>query len=199
MVPGIATQRTRLPRPLALGFAAVIVGATVVAFAWSTLPLGRAQGVTGPTRVGIIGRQVEGGGTRVGDPAPDFEWVAPDGRTLRLSSLEGRPVVLNFWATWCDPCKAEMPLLDAAAASDGHVTFLAVDLDEDGAKIRSFFDAQGIRTLEPLLDVGGATSRHYGLGGVPSTYFIDATGTIRYVQLGQLDQQKLDGALATLR
>lgn len=200
MVPGIADERTRLPRPLAIGFVAVILVAVAIAFAWSTLPIGRAATVVGPTRIGVITGQIgTDSSAHVGEPAPDFEWVAPDGRTVRLSSLRGRPVVMNFWATWCEPCKAEMPLLDAAAASDPTTTFLAVDLDEDGVKIRSFFDQVGIHELEPLLDVGSTTSRRYGLAGVPSTYFIDATGTIRQQQIGQLDREKLTGALAALR
>ncbi len=199
MVPGIADEPTRLPRPLALGFVALILGATVLAFAWPTLPLGQRSGVAGPTRVDVIARQIDGGGAgRVGEAAPDFEWVAPDGRSVRLSSLRGHPVVINFWATWCDPCRAEMPLLDAAAAADPKITFLAVDLDEDGPKIRAFFDQIGIRKLEPMLDVGGVTSRRYGLAGVPSTYFVDAGGTIRHVQVGQLDREKLDRAMGTI-
>ncbi len=199
MVPGIADEGTRLPRPLAASFVAVILGATAVALVWSTLPVGQASRIAGPTKVDVISRQIDSGGAgRSGETAPDFEWVAPDGRSVRLSSLRGHPVVINFWATWCDPCRAEMPLLDAAAASDPRITFLAVDLDEDGPKIRSFFDRIGIRKLEPMLDVGGATSRRYGLASVPSTYFVDAGGTIRHVQVGQLDREKLDRAVGTI-
>jgi thiol-disulfide isomerase/thioredoxin len=104
-------------------------------------------------------------------------------------------VVVNFWATWCEPCRKEMPLLDRAAADNPGVAFLAVDLDEDGERIRAFFDEIGLKRLDPLLDVGLATARRYGLASVPSTFFIDANGAIRHMQIGELDAEKLQRGL----
>ncbi len=149
----VADERARIPRPVALGIVGAILTATLVALFWPSLPANDARLlVAGPTKVNVITKQIESGGAgRINEMAPDFEWVAPDGRTVRLSALRGHPVVMNFWATWCIPCRAEMPLLDAAAAADPSTSFLAVDLDEDGDKIRAFFDefhslrARGIR------------------------------------------------------
>ncbi len=200
MAVQVAETRPRIARSVALGIVAAILAATGAALLWPSLPFARpAAAVVGPTRVDVITRQLGGAGAAVGDRAPDFEWVGPDGRTVRLSSLRGRAVVLNFWATWCVPCKTEMPLLDAAAAADPSTRFLAVDLDEDGATIRGFFDRSGLKKLEPMLDVGLQTSRSYGLASVPSTFFIGADGTIRRVQIGQMDAAKLQAGLASLR
>lgn len=196
----VADARPRIARPLALGIVVAILAATVAAFLWPSLPFNRAQpSVVGPTKVDVITRQLEGGGATVGQPAPDFEFVAPDGRTLRLSSYRGRPLVLSFWATWCVPCKTEMPLLDQAAAADPRTRFLAVDLDEDGATIRGYLDQLRIAHLEPMLDVGLQTSYRYDVVSVPSTFFVDAGGTIRHVQTGQLDASKLRTGLDAVR
>jgi thiol-disulfide isomerase/thioredoxin len=193
-------DRARLPRPIALVIVGAIVGATLLALFWPSLPWSDARRViVGPTRVGVIDRQVENGGSgRVGEAAPAVEWVAPDGKRVALASL-GKPAVVNFWATWCEPCKDEMPLLDRTAAAHPEVAFLAVDLDESGTKVRSFLDDLGVSKMDPLLDVGLATSRRFGLASVPSTFFIDARGTIRLLQIGQLDADKLQAALDRIR
>lgn len=197
----VVDERARIPRPLGALIVGAIAAATLLALVWPSLPWGEARRVViGPTKVDVITKQIDaGGGGRLNEAAPEFEWVTPDGRTMRLSSLRGRPVVLNFWATWCVPCRTEMPLLDRAAASEPSTAFFAVDLDEDGDKIRAFFDQIGITKLEPMLDVGLETSRRYGLASVPSTFFIDSGGTIRHVQIGEMDQDKLQRGLDRIK
>ncbi|HZC31506.1 MAG TPA: TlpA disulfide reductase family protein [Gaiellaceae bacterium] len=196
----VASDRTRLPRPLAIGIVAAILAATAVAFVWPSLPFNAsAPTLSGPTRVNVITQQLGGTAAGIGDAAPDFSWVTSDGRAVRLSSLRGHPVVINFWATWCDPCRAEMPLLDRAAAADPRTRFLAVDLGEDGPTIRAFFTKLGIQKLEPLLDADLATARRYGLANVPSTFFIGADGAIRQVHVGQMDQDTLKRELSAIQ
>ena len=124
------------------------------------------------------------GGIRVGALAPDFSWIGPAGETLRLSALRGRPVVLNFWATWCVPCRTEMPALDQMAAEQPDVAILAVDLQEDARTVREFVDRLGLRALVPLLDHDGAVVRGYGVVGLPTTFFVDRDGVIRHVETG---------------
>lgn len=202
MAPGTAAiDPTRLPRPVAAVIVAAIAGATLLALFWPALPFGGpTQVAVAPTKVGVITRQVDNSGAgRINEPAPDFEWVAPDGRRVALSALRPKPVVINFWATWCEPCKREMPLLDATAAAHPDVVFLAVDLDEDGDRIRAFFDQVGLSVIEPLLDIGLATSRRYGLASVPSTFFVDAGGTIRHMQVGEMDAEDLERGLGKIR
>lgn len=202
MTVSVLDEGARLPRPIATLIVGAILAATLLALFWPSLPFNDGRRIViGPTKVGVITRQIEGEGAagRINAPAPDFEWVAPDGKRVSLGSLRPKAVVLNFWATWCEPCRKEMPLLDKAAAENAGVAFLAVDLDEDGDKIRAFFDEIGLKNLEPLLDVGLATARRYGLASVPSTFFIDGSGTIRHMHIGELDQEKLQRGLDRIR
>jgi thiol-disulfide isomerase/thioredoxin len=195
-------ERATFPRPIAAIIVGAILAATLLALFWPSLPFGDARRIViGPTKVGVITRQIdnERAAGRTDAPAPDFEWVAPDGKRVSLGSLRPKGVVVNFWATWCEPCKKEMPLLDRTAAREPATVFLAVDLDEDGDKIRAFFDEMGLNKLEPLLDVGLATSHRYGLASVPSTFFIDRSGTIRHVQIGEMDEAKLERGLERIR
>ena len=200
MTASVLDDRARLPRPVALVIVGAILAATGLALFWPSLPWSDGRRIaSGPTRVGVIDRQIENGGSgRVGESAPAFEWIAPDGRRLALAAL-GKPVVVNFWATWCVPCKEEMPLLDRAAAAHPEVAFLAIDLDEEGGRVRAFLDELGVARMDPLLDVGLATSRRFGLASVPSTFFVDARGAIRHLQIGQVDQASLDLGLDRIR
>ncbi len=194
-------EALRFPRPIAALIVGAIALATVAAFLWPSLPRDAGPLVPGPSKVGVIVKQVEGGATaaRIGERPPDFEWVRPDGSRASLAALSGNPIVINFWATWCLPCREEMPILEAAAASNTDWAFLAIDLDEDGDKIRAFFDELALVELEPVLDVGLDTARRYGLASVPSTFFIDAGGTIRHIQIGEMDAAKLERGLGKVR
>jgi peroxiredoxin len=144
-----------------------------------------AQLFNGPTQVGVIRRLVDdpSAAPRIGSPAPDFEWNAPDGTTTKLSDQRGRIVVITFWATWCQPCRQEMPAMQRVARS-GDATFLAVDLLEDGAKVRSFMDSLALDRLAPLLDTDGVVTRRYSVLELPQTFFIDKQGVIRHVEHG---------------
>ena len=199
---GIPDDRARLPRPVVYLIVGAIAAATLLALFWPALPFNEGRRIVlGPTRVGIITRQIETAGAagREGAPAPDFEWVAPDGARVSLASLRPKGVVVNFWATWCEPCTREMPLLDRAAAQNPDVVFLAVDLDEDGDRIRAFFDRVGLQRLVPLLDVDLVTTKRYSVLSLPSTFFVDTGGTIRHVRIGEMDQEKLQRGLDSIK
>jgi cytochrome c biogenesis protein CcmG/thiol:disulfide interchange protein DsbE len=92
-------------------------------------------------------------------------------------------VVVNFWATWCPPCREELPALQRVAASEPDVVVLEVDLMEPGDKARSFLESLGLDRLQPVLDSDGATTRRYGVLILPSTFFVDAGGVIRHLEL----------------
>lgn len=115
----------------------------------------------------------------VGRPAPDFALSPVDGSAqIRLSALRGTPVVLNFWATWCEPCRQEHGTLQMAAQRMGsNVQFLGVVYEDTPDKISAFLDRHG-SGYPALIDEGGKTAIAYGVGGVPETFFIDAAGTI---------------------
>jgi cytochrome c biogenesis protein CcmG/thiol:disulfide interchange protein DsbE len=183
--------RPRMPRVVTALVVGAIALASLAALVWPSLPMNQAA--AGPTQVGVIRRQLDGPNMagRVGAPAPDFEWNAPDGSTRTLASLRGKVVVMNFWATWCKPCRTEMPLLNSVARGSDAV-FLAVDLQEDGAKARSFFDQLALDRLDPILDLDGQTTRRYGvLTGLPQTFFIDAQGVIQHIERGELTDANL--------
>src|SRR6266511_272300 len=202
MAASVLDDRAGLPRPIAILIVGAIAVATLLALVWPALPFNEGRRlVLGPTKVGVIARQIENAGAagRIDAAAPDFEWIAPDGKRVSLGSLRPKGVVVNFWATWCEPCKKEMPLLDQAAAANEGIVFLAVDLDETGEKIRSFFDQMGLVRLEPLLDVDLVTTHRYGMLSLPSTFFVDRSGTIRHMQFGEMDQEKLQRGLDRIR
>jgi thiol-disulfide isomerase/thioredoxin len=197
--PRALESRYQLPRWIAALFVGIIALASLAAL---VLPALQQRPFVGQTNVGVITGVVDAPDTagRVDAKAPDFVWVRPSGETTRLSALRGRPVVLNFWATWCKPCLAEMPRLEQAARNSPDVAFLEIDLDEDGAKVRGFFDSLELTKLEPLIDVGSAVARKYGLGdGVPTTFFIDRDGIIRLTSLGEMDATKIATGLSAAK
>jgi cytochrome c biogenesis protein CcmG/thiol:disulfide interchange protein DsbE len=114
---------------------------------------------------------------RTGDMAPSFTLQDLDGKTWSLKELAGKPVVLNFWSTWCGPCKYEHPLLLAAARANPDVVFLGVVYSDDPDKARRYLAEQGAAYAH-LVDPDGRVAIDYGVGGVPETFFVDTTGRI---------------------
>jgi peroxiredoxin len=120
-----------------------------------------------------------------GRRAPDFTLQAIDGQRITLSALRGQVVILNFWATWCPPCRLEMPALEEvyqAHRVDG-LTVLAVDQAEAPSLVKSFGDEFRL-TFPLLLDPGYVVSDRYRISLLPSTFFIDRAGVIRDVVFG---------------
>lgn len=136
----------------------------------------------------------------IGRAAPPFT-LAPvgGGEPVSLARFKGRPVVLNFWATWCVPCHQEHPVLVAHARALGDaVQFLGVVYQDDEENVVEWLRRRG-SAYPSLLDPDGKTAIAYGVYGVPETYFIDATGTIVSKHLGPLDDRTLQGYLEHLR
>lgn len=193
---------SRIPRPVAAVLVGIIaLAALVAAFrpAFLDAASSNAAAVAGPSRVGVITKDLAdpSAAGHVGALAPDFSWVTPEGPTTRLSALRGRPVVVNFWATWCVPCRTEMPLLEAVA-KETDAAFLEVDLEEDAPAIRAFFDQLQLTRLSPLLDTDGVIFRRWGVVSLPTTFFIDRGGIVRQVEIGPLTQERVRADLAAL-
>lgn len=143
---------------------------------------------------------VAAAGPLVGDPAPDFELVeAGTGNKLRLSDFRGQPVLVNFWATWCAPCRTEMPALEKAATTyrNAGLQVLAVNFGESQAAVLAFAGELGLQ-LPLLLDSDGAVQATYRVPGYPSSYFIDRQGRVAAVHLGILTEDQLVARLATI-
>jgi cytochrome c biogenesis protein CcmG/thiol:disulfide interchange protein DsbE len=134
----------------------------------------------------------------IGYPAPDFALTTLSGEEFKLSSLRGAPVVLNFWATWCPPCRAELPELKSASERyAGQVAVIGVNQAETAATVAKSAPELGLTFPIPL-DQSGAVSRLYGVRSLPTTFFIDRDGVIRQIQSGPLTEAVLAQLLRTI-
>ena len=132
-----------------------------------------------------MGDDHNGSHPTVGKPAPDFTLTSIDGKSVSLQDLRGKIVILDFWATWCGPCRKGLPVLMEIAksrANDG-VVLWAVDLDEPKEKVAEFLKKKGW-DLPVLLDSKGKVSQKYGVGGIPHTVVIDPKGVVHSVEIG---------------
>lgn len=127
--------------------------------------------------------------------APDFTVVNADGNEVHLSDFRGTPVVLNFWASWCGPCKSEMPDFDDAAARlEGQVQFLLVNMT-DGSRetmesAQAYLEETGI-SAPAYFDTSYSAAIAYGVTSLPTTYFIDAQGGAVARAMGAIDADTL--------
>ncbi|MYH62097.1 MAG: TlpA family protein disulfide reductase [Caldilineaceae bacterium SB0675_bin_29] len=117
------------------------------------------------------------GSPDVGETAPNFAFFLADGRGADLASLQGKPVVLNFWATWCGPCRAEMPDLVALHESDNDLVVLEVNVGEELSAVEEFAKEFGMN-MTVVLDEEDLIRRAYQVRNMPTTVFIRADGTI---------------------
>ncbi|MDN4606838.1 redoxin domain-containing protein [Sporosarcina highlanderae] len=143
-------------------------------------------------------------GLRQGDLPPDFELVTLSGETVKLSDLKGKKVILNFWATWCPPCKAEMPHMQnyyRNSAEDDNVEILAVNLttgEHRGVKaVQEFADSYGLTFPIPL-DETGVVGESYQAFRIPTTYLLNTDGTIAQVIIGPMDESMMAGLVRDL-
>lgn len=131
---------------------------------------------------------------------PDLNQEAQDAAPIDLSKLLGKPVVINFWSTWCGPCKAEHALLqDAARFYGDKVQFLGIVYQDSAEAARSYL-ASRTNIFPQLIDTQSDVAIRYGVGGVPETFFIDAQGQVAYKHTSVLQAPILarfvDAALA---
>lgn len=130
-------------------------------------------------------------GLDIGDIAPDFTVTMNDGKSIKLSALRGKPVFLNFWATWCPPCRMEMPDIQKISTEDHNVQIVALNLKESPTTVRSFLTKNGY-TYPVGFDTNGSIADLYGVSGIPTSYAIDAKGIIRFRQEGVLIYSQLN-------
>lgn len=142
---------------------------------------------------------VEGTGTgiTIGQPAPDFVLRNLDGETVQLSALRGQVVWINFWATWCGPCKKELPIMQRIQDEKRSMglQILALNLEESAESARAFFEDNGL-SMEVLLDRSASVYDQYRLQGLPDSIFIDRQGLIAAFQYGEIDDEKARERLA---
>ena len=128
--------------------------------------------------------------TLIGTAAPDFSLQTPDGKMVKLSSLRGQWVYLNFWATWCAPCRQEMPIFQQLMRGGygdykGKLTVLGVDQNESASAVTSYMNEYGFK-VPVVLDPDAKVANIYGILNMPITFVIDPQGVLRYQQIGQM-------------
>lgn len=186
----MSIQAQPAANPWAPRFAALVVGLGVAMllalFFWGINQRGSVGQVSVATR-----------------PAPDFSLTlfgqpgSPSG-LWRLADHGGRPVVVNFWASWCIPCEDEAPLIEAVARRyQARVSFIGVDVLDTEANARGFLNRFGV-TYPNGADPSGEVSIAYGMSGVPETYFIGLDGRIARKWAGPLDEARLTSFLEDL-
>ena len=139
------------------------------------------------------------GSPQIGDPAPDFALAEVDGNIVSLLDLHGRPVIINFWATWCAPCRLEMPELQAAYQSyqDDKLAILAINREETAEEVAAYFQELQL-TFTPLLDEEAVIANLYQVFNMPTTYFVNPDGLVTAVHHGPLSQKLLDNYLSQI-
>ena len=135
--------------------------------------------------------------------APDFTVFDTDGNELKLSDMFGKPIVLNFWASWCPPCKSEMPHFDALYSEVGdQITFMMIDL-VDGSRETvetglAYITGENF-TFPVFFDTNGEAGYTYGIRSIPTTYFIDKDGYIIAGVQGAIDEETLRTGIEMIR
>ena len=133
------------------------------------------------------------------EPAPDFTLALLDGKKFHLGDHKGKPVMINFFASWCLPCREEMPVIEKIVQEYGPrgVVFLGVAVDDTEKKMQDFVARYGV-TFPVGLDKTSEIQKAFGLYGIPTTYFIDKQGVINYFHSGTVTEELLQHELNKL-
>jgi len=131
--------------------------------------------------------------------ALDFQLENIDGGPISLSDYEGKPVMVNFWATWCPPCRAEMPLIqEFASENQESFVVLAVNVGEERSTIEGFVSNNELHDLIFLLDPENSVAALYGVPGFPTSLFVDQNGLLQAVHIGELNRDLMVQYLAKI-
>jgi peroxiredoxin len=146
-----------------------------------------------------VPKGVDAGGPRVGDLAPDFTLTTLDGKTVKLSDYRGKPVVLNFWASYCHPCREEFPLFRQQLADHpGDFVVLGVDTKDIDSDAKAF-----AKSRKATWPIAVDTAQHevataYGVGALPQTFFIKPDGTVALRYFAQIPDDEWSDAIKTI-
>jgi cytochrome c biogenesis protein CcmG/thiol:disulfide interchange protein DsbE len=168
----------------------------------SLSPAWIAVGVIGIVVLGLLGYALIGVTSdppQVGSPVPDFALTALDGSPMNLSGQQGKPVVVNFFASWCAPCREEAAALEQTwrAYQDRGVQFFGIAYKDADSKAQAFLDEFDV-SYPSTVDPSNRTARSYGLTGVPETFVIDQQGLLVRHFLGPISQAQLSEELDRL-
>ena len=168
---------------------AVVFAVLVLAF-FAVLAFGLANRSSATGRSGM---------TRIGKPAPQFAMQLLDGGEFRLSDHEGRPLVINFWASWCPPCRQESPAFERQwrRYRDTGIQFVGVDIQDDISDAEAYVREFGL-TFPNGLDPDGKITIDYGVIGLPVTFFVSSSGVVEGRWVGAIPEEKLEEWVNTL-
>lgn len=133
---------------------------------------------------------------RSAPPLPALELATLDEKPVVLSSYIGRPVVLNLWASWCPPCRREMPVFEQAQAQYPDIAFVMVNQGESAQQARNFLEAEGLQLKDVLLDPASKTMQAVASRGLPTTLFFDQHGRLVDTHMGELSMASLKNTMA---
>jgi cytochrome c biogenesis protein CcmG/thiol:disulfide interchange protein DsbE len=136
-------------------------------------------------------------GVTVGDIAPPLSGTSLDGRTVSLAEFRGRPVIVNFWASWCGPCIHEFPVLKDAEVRHPGLVILGVIYQDDPAAAKTFA-AQLSADWVSIIDPDGTRAGAYLVAAPPQSYFIDGQGVVRSRQIGEITAEDLERQYAAI-
>lgn len=136
---------------------------------------------------------------KVGDKAPDFELVDLDGNTHRLSDYEGEGVFLNFWGTWCEPCKDEMPHMEKYSKEfkDQGVNVLAVNIAESDLKVQSFANTYGL-TFPIVIDKANSVRDAYNVRPLPTTFLVGPDGKVKKIIQQEMSEEQIKSYMESI-
>lgn len=194
----------RTPRVRSLAVAAALVGMALLALAVGQArrtPVARAPaGTANPSERGQPTRTpTRVRGTAIGQEAPELTLPDLQGQAVRLDDLRGQVVLLNFWASWCGPCRMEVPELVAVheRLRESGFTVVAVNLGEPRARVQAFADEYGM-SFPVLVDEGAASARIFPSRGLPASFILDREGIVRKVVVGAMDEKMMAALIEPL-
>ena len=183
-----------LSRRGALGFGALVAGLALAGCgqaAGSAPESGFASGTSDP---------LPDIGLAIGDRFPDFEVESLAGGKLSLASYAGRPLFVNFWATWCGPCRIELPEMEAIWASRefGDLAIIAISIGERRDTVEMFVTEEIPLTFDVAIDPSGKFNDTYNIIGMPTSYFLDTGGVVKDVNIGGMNRDLLVKRISTI-
>lgn len=134
---------------------------------------------------------------RSAEPLPDLQLASLDERPISLQAYAGRPVVLNLWASWCPPCRREMPVFEQAQAQFPDVDFVLVNQGESAQQAKAFLESEGLKLTDVLLDPSSQAMRAVRSRGLPTTLFYDAQGRLVDTHLGEITLPSLKNKMSS--
>lgn len=138
-------------------------------------------------------------GTSLQGRLPEVELTTLSGKPMRLASFTGKPVVINLWATWCPPCRREMPVLSDAQLANPDVEFIFANQGETSGAVKQFLDASGLTLANVMLDTHGAVAKASGAAAMPTTLVYDVNGNLVRTRVGEVSPAKLAELLESVR